>query len=146
MGKLDYMVKGLQKEGFIKRISTPKDKKVKLERFKEIQKQLEKDLKELKKEIEQHPIYKKNISTEEAVTIFTIAMMAEVKCEELLEDSGVLYYAIQKVTGEEEKIATRMNIYIKFRNWFVEDELDELVMRFFKSKAQTQKLKSKRRF
>ena len=58
-------------------------------------------------------------------------MMAEVKCEELLEDSGVLYYAIQKVTGEEEKIATRMNIYIKFRNWFVEDELDELVMRFF---------------
>lgn len=125
------MVKGVQKEGFIKRISTPKDKKVKLERFKEIQKQLEKDLKELKKEIEQHPIYKKNISTEEAVTIFTIAMMAEVKCEELLEDSGVLYYAIQKVTGEEEKIATRMNIYIKFRNWFVEDELDELVMRFF---------------
>lgn len=125
------MVKGFQKEGFIKRISTPKDKKVKLERFKEIQKQLEKDLKELKKEIEQHPIYKKNISTEEAVTIFTIAMMAEVKCEELLEDSGVLYYAIQKVTGEEEKIATRMNIYIKFRNWFVEDELDELVMRFF---------------
>lgn len=131
MEKLDYMVKGFQKEGFIKRISTPKDKKVKLERFKEIQKQLEKDLKELKKEIEQHPIYKKNISTEEAVTIFTIAMMAEVKCEELLEDSGVLYYAIQKVTGEEEKIATRMNIYIKFRNWFVEDELDELVMRFF---------------
>ena len=56
MEKLDYMVKGFQKEGFIKRISTPKDKKVKLERFKEIQKQLEKDLKELKKEIEQHQI------------------------------------------------------------------------------------------
>lgn len=129
MTTLDGLVETFQEEKVVERIIDADDKESIVKSMKEIYKESLNDF-----HSQDVGLYDGFISTENAVQICVICMMAEVDDYEVLWYYEELPKVLHQVTGRFEKVAKRMEFFLLTGKCFSDYDLMYLIEKFFTNK------------